>query len=256
VRIAKGVAIFWAWSTAIKAVQLAIQTYEAAVVLAKATQWLFTKSLYGTQTAAAAAAGPGGLAGLREGLNASVLGKQINGVTSLLGKAGMLGAALAVGVAIGSWLNETFELDDKISRWIAELTGVADKLGNRGGKQGLDPKGYQYLADGSIRRPDGSWEYKSPTRVADESRKNIDFLSGKGRSPVADETDLGGSPLYVKPAEPMVVSPHARVAQSITEHTETTKAEVTIKDESGKATVTEKPKGTGFRLILQSTGGF
>ncbi len=254
-RIAKGVAVFWVWSTAIKTVQLAFETYRTAVVLAKGAQWLFNKSLKGTRGAADGAAE--GLAGMRTSLNASTLSKSINGITSTLGRAGMLGAALAVGVAIGSWLNETFELDKKISGWIAELTGLADKLGNRTNKRPDPATSDHVLQDGSVQAPDGTFKYKSPLRLAREQEARNRFHEGKGRSPLADDPLYGlANPLYVRPPEPQVVSPQQRVAESITQHTEKASAEITIKDETGKASVTEKPKAPAFRLVLQRSGAF
>lgn len=256
-RIAKGVVAFYAFSTAVKTVKLAIEGYEAAVAIAKATQWLFVKSLGATKVAAAEAAGAEGLAGMNKGLNGPSLVRQINGVNSLLGKAGLLGAALAVGVAFGSWLNHTFKLDEKLSDFLARLTGLEGKLNRHGraAKPGLDPAGDQVLPDGSIRRTDGTWAYMSPARLAAENRRKNDFLAGRGRSPLLSETPAP-NPLLARAPEPQVVSPYVRLAQSVTETTETTKAEVTIKDETGNARVTEKPKRGTFNLILRPSGAF
>ena len=56
------------------------------------------------------------------------------------------------------------------------------------------------------------------------------------------------------PPPPQVVSPQARIARSVEEQRTTSTAEVTIRDETGRAEVTGGKLGTGLRL--QSTGGF
>jgi TP901 family phage tail tape measure protein len=134
-------ALFYAWATAIKVVQGAIITYNAAVVVAAAAtaawKWMLAPRNFATgaikeatgqldlfATAAENAAGAKGVGGILPGLNASKLGKAINGIQSRLGAAGMLGAAAGVGFAFGTWLNNTFALDEKISGWIAGLTGI------------------------------------------------------------------------------------------------------------------------------------
>ena len=228
--IGTSIAIFYTFKTAVDGMKVAIEGYEAAVALAKAAQWLFNKSLVGTEMAAGKAAL--GLASMRTALNASAMAQSINGMTGLM-KGGLLVAAAGVGVAIGSWLNQTFELDKKISGLIAKWTGVddaIDKSGGRAEKEGIQEGGDMYYSDGSIQRADGSWKYKSPERKAKEEAK--------------------------RKSEPQVVTPEERVAKSITEKTETTKAEVTIKDQTGTATITKQPKKKGVKLRVQPTGAF
>ena len=65
---------------------------------------------------------------------------------------------------------------------------------------------------------------------------------------VGSETDPGAS------AVPQVVSPQERVARSIEEQRTTSSAEVTIRDESGRAEVTSGSMGPG--LSLQPSGAF
>lgn len=253
-RIGVAVAVFYAWSTALKGVQLAIESYEAAATVAKATQWLFNKSLAGTEVAGVAAGK--GLASMRGALNASALAKSINGVTGTLGKAGMLGAALAVGVAIGSWLNETFELDKKISGWIAELTGLADKLGNRTGKQGLQPGDDQVFSDGSVRRADGSWAFKAPARIAKEAAAFEKLQRGMLGRASEIGTGLYAEPLSAQVREPQMVAPRRVMVESTTS-TEKQSVEIRIRDDSGKAEVTQGPKrGAPIRMNLQRSGAF
>jgi TP901 family phage tail tape measure protein len=62
---------------------------------------------------------------------------------SLIGRLGLVAAAGAAGYAIGTWANDTFKLADKIS----------SALGHEGpatGKKGLDKKGDQVYADGTV----------------------------------------------------------------------------------------------------------
>jgi len=63
-----------------------------------------------------------------------------------------------------------------------------------------------------------------------------------------DDTDQGAG------AGPQVVSPQERVARSIEEQRTTSTAEVTIRDESGRAEVTSGSMGPG--LLLQPSGSF
>lgn len=248
-RLGKSALYFYAFSSAVKVAQTGIEAYQVAVTLAKGAQWLFVGSLGATGTAL------DGAMGARAALNASTLGTKINGVTGLLGKAGLLGAALGVGVAFGTWLNTTFQLDEKISGLVARLTGLDNKLNQHGGrarKPGLQPGGDQYLADGSIRAADGSWKYKSPLRVAKEKHKTPDYAWTSPGLPGKPSDNYLDGPM----SAPMVVSPQESIARSVTESTETTKAEITIKDESGKATVTQPPKAPRFSIILQQSGAF
>jgi TP901 family phage tail tape measure protein len=53
-----------------------------------------------------------------------------------------------------------------------------------------------------------------------------------------------------------VVSPQDRTARSISEHTDKSSAEVTIKDKTGRAEVTKKPKGKGISLNVAPSGAF
>jgi len=55
-----------------------------------------------------------------------------------------------------------------------------------------------------------------------------------------------------------LVTPGERISRSVTEaiRTERTEAEVTIKDETGRASVTKAPRGKGFGLRVQPSGAF
>ena len=228
--IGVSVAVFWTFKTGVELMTTAVEGYRSAVAIAKAMQWAFNASLGGTAKAATAAATQ--MATMRTALNASAMAQSINGLTGMMA-GGMVLAAGAVGVAIGTWLNDTFALDEKISGMVAKWTGVddaIDKAGGRAEKQGMQEGGDMYFADGSIQRADGTWKYKSPARKAKEEAK--------------------------AKSEPQVVSPEERIARSITEKTETTKAEVTIKDQTGTATVTKKPKKKTVNIRVQPTGAF
>jgi TP901 family phage tail tape measure protein len=280
--IGKAVVAFYAFSTAVKAAKIMIEAYEAAVALTKASQWLLTTSIKGTaaamrvgkvaaiESAAAlklfnkeAAAGQTGLAGLRTGLNASELGKQINGITSKLGRAGLLGAALAVGYAFGTWLNETFKLNEKINDLIEKIRGVEK---NRAKDRGLDTKGDQILGDGTVKAADGTIKKygtgaeSAGKRFDTESRtafkKNQDELRKVRMTPLmrkafnATAERVGIAPI----TEPQIASPEERIARSVVETKSTTKAEVTIKDQTGRAEVTKQPNRGSVGLKVQPTG--
>lgn len=265
-RLAIAWAVFNSISVVIKGAQMAIAGYELAVKAAGLAQWAFGKSgkvwwatkvgIEGSLGALGAfnkeaAAGKTGLEGLRAGLNASKLGEAINGVQGKLGKLGLLGAALGVGVAIGSWANETFGLDEKLSGLMAKFTGLDDqinKMGGRTDKVGVEGSD-QHFADGSVRSPNGTWKYKSPARIAKEAGQSAAWVDKhRGSSPTQYTDDASVSPLMVTPQE--------RTALSISQHTETTQAVVTLKDETGRAEVTKQPKGKGFSLQLKPTGAF
>jgi TP901 family phage tail tape measure protein len=57
-------------------------------------------------------------------------------------------------------------------------------------------------------------------------------------------------------AAPQGVSPQEGVTRAIQENNTTSRGEVTIKDTTGKAKITQAPKGKGFGLTLQPSGGF
>lgn len=233
-RIAIGVGVFYTMKTAIEGVNTAMAGWKLLSTVFGATKGAVEENCKALDCVGENATKAGGkLAGMRAALNATGLAKSINGVTSALGKGGLLGAAFLVGGAIGTVLNETFGLDEKISGMISKWAGnedAIDKAGGRAEKPGIQEGGDQYYSDGSIRRADGSWKYKSPARVAKEQKAAA--------------------------AAPQVVTPAEQVAKSVTETTETTKAEVTIKDQTGTATITKKPRKKGIKLHVQPTGGF
>lgn len=279
-RIAVGVAIFYAWSTAIKTAKMAIDTYRAAVALATAANWGLQRAmaffgppmqgpiqqttkglaLFGEEAGKA----QGGLAGLRTALNASKLGSAINGVTGKLGQAGLYGAAFGVGLAFGTWLNNTFALDEKISGWVASLTGLEDQLDKMGGRAeapGLQPGGDMHLADGSIQRADGTWAVKSAARLAKEAAAAAAAASqvvdaAKTTSVAAAQVAANAAAASTGSPPPKVVSPADRVASSINETKSTESAEVTIRDKTQRAEVTKKPGGDRVRLNMKKSGSF
>lgn len=57
-------------------------------------------------------------------------------------------------------------------------------------------------------------------------------------------------------ASPQVISSGERTARSISESTSTSRAEVTIRDESGRAEMTRRPRGGATQLNLQRSGAF
>lgn len=283
-RIAAGIAIFFAWAAAIKTVALAVETYEAMVLGAT----LATKGWALASKAAVVLVGEAGtkelglmgkaveatstgLGGLRTALNASALGTAINGVTSTLGQAGLLGAALAVGVAFGMWLDHTFKLSDKLADVFAQITGINKELAGRDAKRGLQKDGVQEIAGGTVRDAAGNIiKWGLPNAAVEDSEHRKSFLSNewamrgmrmtpamrKQFNAMQDRYHPEDAALARAQAEDMgIVSPQDRTARSISETTETTKAELTIKDETGRAEVTKQPKGSKVGIRLQPTGG-
>ena len=57
-------------------------------------------------------------------------------------------------------------------------------------------------------------------------------------------------------AAPQIVSPQDRISKSITESREVSTAEVTIKDETGRAEMTQRGKAPGVNLKLANSGAF
>jgi len=87
----------------------------------------------------------------------------------------------------------------------------------------------------------------------------IGFVQGKGGTALGWEgAGTGDSPGAPPGSGPQMVTPQDRTARTISESntTTTTKAEVTIKDETGKAKVTRSPKGSGVGLRLAHSGAF
>lgn len=253
-RLAIAWAVFNTISVVIKSAQMAIALYELTMKGVTFATWLFSSS-----TKAATVS----LGIMRALLNFSDASIAINGLSKSMG-VGMVVAAGAVGYAIGTWANEKWGLSDTLSGWMAQLTGLEDQLDKMGGRAkgpGLDPKDDKHFADGSVQRADGSWRFKSEARIAKENAatKLADFNKTRPAAPGADTfADMYRSP-EADPSRtytPQIVTPQDRTATSITQHTETTKAEVTIKDATGNAAVTQQPKGKGFSIKLSPTGAF
>lgn len=118
-----------------KAAMVAIRTASIAL---KVANWALSDSYGGLARSSRAAAGAlRGGKGLRGALNASAsTGKgflgSINKINSKLGKAGLQGAALAAGFAVGAmlgeFLDEKFDVSGKINSWINELSGLNDQM--------------------------------------------------------------------------------------------------------------------------------
>lgn len=144
-QIGKAVAVFYAVGAAVKVARVAVEAFRVGTAIATGVHLVYTKvlerqaaktlaagaastaagaqmELFGAQTAATS----GVLAGLRGSLNASALGTAVNGVQSKLGKAGLLGAALGVGYAIGSWINNLTGFSEKASTFLANFFDAGD----------------------------------------------------------------------------------------------------------------------------------
>ncbi len=243
-RGAKLTAGFYALWAATKVVRGGMMLFRGTLLAVTTAQRLFgaaTVASTGAQKVAAAAnadyaaalaqwsgaAQTAGAMSLRATLNASKLGMAVNGVTSVMGKAGLLGAALGVGYAIGTWLDNATGFSD----WVADMAGKMPRRARRGAP-GRDEE--QEFADGTvikngkIIKKGTDWERHVPIR-------------------------------HAEPPRPQVVPPEQAVRKSIEESstTTTTKDElgITIKDQSGKAEVTKKPK-LRVDLKLQRSGAF
>lgn len=265
-RIAYVVGTFWALEKATSAVRIGIEAFSLAHGLIRgigvAVQWSAGRmAFFGMATSNASAA----LSGMRAALNANMLAQGINGVTSTLGKAGLLGAAGAVGYMFGSWLNDTFKISDAISDIIAKVTGLSDR---GGGSATLDPSGVQVLADGTemqggkIVKKGSDWEriqkkidarnrgigdqMAAPLRGVSESVASSDARARVG-------TAWGNAPQEEAWRFPVsgsrVVSPQEVTARTIVESTQKTSAEITVRAEPGtSAEVTKKPRAAGLRM--------
>lgn len=78
----------------------------------------------------------------------------------------------------------------------------------------------------------------------------VEAVRSVGRETLGEgEASAGGS-------GPQVVSPQERTARSISETTNTTRGEVTIRDETGRAQMTQRPSGNTAAIQLQRTGAF
>lgn len=87
--------------------------------------------------------------------------------------------------------------------------------------------------------------------VIDKVSGVINAVRAVGRETLGEDGAEGGSS-----PSPQVVSPGDRVAQSISETTTTSRGEVTIRDETGRAEMTRAPRGNLTGVRLQSTGAF
>jgi TP901 family phage tail tape measure protein len=284
-RIAIGAAAFYTFSTAVKVAKLSIEAYEVGVKGAALALkgWQLGMKISSTVLAEGAqsfglfnrqaAEGAKGLAGLRTGLNASELGGAINGVTSKLGQAGLLGAALAVGYAFGTWLNATFELDAKIADIIAKMTGLDEKMAGRNSKQGIQAGEPMEFADGTLISADGRTILKRGTSSERFEKgvakanfvANEDELSKSRMNPAmrrnframqdVHHADEDAALKRAMDEDMGIVTPQERTARTISETNSTTvdKAEITIKDETGNAKIT-KPTTGPTRLKMKQSG--
>lgn len=285
-RIGIAAAGFYGFSGLVKFLKLMLDGYDAFVKMGTlgVKAWRVGKAALGEATDALglfsreAAAGKKGLEGLRAGLNASKLGSEINGVTSALGKAGLLGAAALVGYEFGTWLNDTLKLDEQINDLITSVFGLNDALDKAGGKRkkpGIGKDEPQELGDGTVVGPDGAVikygqgavgagggadrhaaaEQKASFLRSEEGFKKMRMNPMMRKAFEAMQAKHHGAELPATPA-PQVVTPGERSTRQIVEShkTQTEKAEVTIKDETGRAVITKKPKGKNIRLETQQSG--
>jgi TP901 family phage tail tape measure protein len=258
-RIAYAVGIFYSLAIAVKVARVAMALFNGVMAIAHAAMWLYSKrtvaaafanKLFSKSTKSAqldlfamntqTAATGTGLAAMRGALNASKMGGLINGVTSKLGKAGLLGAALGVGYAIGTWLDHEFGISKMLEDWLVKITGInegVEKAGGRATKRGVGAGGRVY-DDGTIIGEDGSIIKKGA-----EWAKHVPSAQG------------GLAPTAAAAPAPQVISPQERATHALTETLKESKESVdlTIKDKTGRAELgRHRPKLV--RLKLQQSG--
>ncbi len=252
------VAGFYALSVATKVARGAWAVYRGALIAVTATTrgvavanaWLRGSTIAASTASARAAAaskaygaaldGWAGSSGKAAGGLAGLKG-MINGTTSLLGKAGLLGAAAAVGFAIGSWAEKKWDIGNQIAKWLADLTGVNAELDKAGGKakhRGNQPGGERVFADGRIEDAEGN-------------------IIKRADAPVGRPGGWRPPPRAAESAA--VMGAAARSQRIVEERSSTTESrervDVTIKDESGRAEVKGKPIGRGgLRVKLPASG--
>ncbi len=244
---------FYATSAALKVARVAWFGYRGALIAVTATSrgvaaaqaWLRGSTIAaGTAAAEAEKASKAYGAALESWSGSSGkaagglrgLADKINGTTGLLGKAGLLGAAAAVGFELGSWAEKKWDIGNQIAKWLADLTGVnaeLDKAGGRAGHRGVKPDDERVFADG---------------HVEDASGKTIKGRQQAARFPKPSAAEGAG-----------VMGAAARTQRTVEERSSTTenreRVDLTIKDETGRAEVKGKLIGRpGLRLQLPASG--
>ena len=250
--------VFFAFSAAVKVAQVAVAAFQVAMQILNGVMFIYNKravisaavtKAYGIALflargatfalGLATTATTTKLAGMNVAMNASKIGTAINGITGKLGKAGLLGAALAVGFAFGSWLDHQFGISDMLSKWLAQVTGVnkeLEKAGGRAAKRGVGAGG-KVFADGTI------------IDAAGKVVRGPDVLSRRNAR-VRQREEARGAPA------PEVVSPEDRISRQITESiTETNQSiDMRIRDESGRAEIMSRPPN--MSIVMDQSASF
>ena len=231
-RIAIGIAVFYGIAAAVKVARVALAAYEitvAAVALAKK-----------------------GLA-IASGL--SVAGIKASAAAATLAAAPMLALAAAVGVAIAAMallLDQLGKLEKE-----TEGLGFMGIIGEMMEQGTFDPfKAVDEHHNREARKRAHQTQINTePPSQAKAAELITDLMRGRG--PMRPEgfggplTNMSGG----ASSEPQLFTPAERTAKTVKETITTSKSEVTIRDETGKAEITQQPK-TGAKLKLQSTGAF
>jgi hypothetical protein len=269
-KIGKVVAAFYAWSMAIKGVKLAIDTYAmgATVIGSVTSATRIAASAMGLYNTELQMAG-NGLEAMRARFNAGALSQAVNGVTSSLGKAGLLGAALGVGVAFGLWVREVLHTDQVISDLMLKIRGLETERAKK------LPGGQEELAGGVVvDSKTGRWvnrDESDPLFVAKERlyKKHIEkrlLRDGRGafgldqnnmtKAPVTGNKsmEVGAWRQFATGNITPIVSPQEQTARTVTETTNNTQVEIAVKAEPGtSAVLKKKPKGP-IKMAMPSTG--
>jgi len=143
-------------------------------------------------------------------------------VTGKLGKAGLLGAALGVGYAFGTWLDHKTGISQMIAKWAGEFDGLNETVADIGRTLGLDS--VVAVAEGNL-------------QASQDQRTNVRGLGAGAQGPEVVNTTS------------RTISSEIQKSR----HTESQSMEVTIRDETGRAEVTRGPR-RGAGVVLQPSG--
>ena len=93
--------------------------------------------------------------------------------------------------------------------------------------------------------------------VIDFAKKGVDAVKNfLGFGDDEDEGTAASGARGSRASTPQVVTPQERTAREVSETTSITRGEVTIRDETGRATVTRNPKDRAVGLRMRQTGAF
>jgi TP901 family phage tail tape measure protein len=187
----------------------------------------------------------GKIEAMRAALNSPKLTGAIAKLQSKLGAAGLLAAAAGVGYEIGHWLDNEFQISEKLSSWLADVTGInkaLDRAGGRADHRGVEEGDDRTYADGTIVGADGT-------------------IKHKGTNWQAHAHPSATAPVVVPPADAAASAAQLEVLQSIDESLDTLASQgpaggdvnVSV-DKSGTTTVTRSKSGRSTTIRKHRSG--